>query len=334
MGTADLVVRIKRIDIAVSINCNLKCKMCGYREPIENEKELKKEDVFRLLVEARDLGLERIVFSGGEVLMRKDIFDIVSYARDLNLREIAVVTNGTMVNEENAKKLVESGTTNVSISLEGEEHINDFIRGEGTYKKAVEAIKMFKKYEEKLVISINVVISKYNYRNLFEFTKFIYEDLGIRYITYSPLNKDMMGSNLEKYHNEFVVLPEDVPHINSEIEKIIEYSNSKEEDFVSEAYMRKIADYFLGERIVPMKPCLIPSESCGIDSAGNVFPCWVEYKCAGNITKEPLKDIIAKDIYKKQCEAALSKKCKGCLVSCYTAVHQSETGQGAMEDAV
>jgi MoaA/NifB/PqqE/SkfB family radical SAM enzyme len=333
MGIEDFKIRIKHIDIAVSIYCNLKCKMCGYREPIANEEGLTKEDVFSLLKEARELGLESIAFSGGEVLMRKDIFEIISYARDLNISKIAVITNGTMLNEENAKRLVEAGMTNVSISLEGTKHINDFIRGEGTYNKTVEAIKIFKKYEEKLIISVNIVISKYNYRNLFEFTKFVYEDLGVGYITYSPLNKDMMGTNLEKYHNEFVVLPEDIPYINKEIEKIIDYSNSKDEDFVSEAYMRKITDYFLGKRIVPEKPCLIPSESCGIDSAGNVFPCWVEYKSAGNITKEPFRDIIAKDIYKKQCEAALHKKCKGCLVSCYTAVHQSETGQGAMDDA-
>ncbi len=334
MGTTDLEVRIKRIDMAVSINCNLKCKICGYREPIAHEEGLEKEDVFRLLREAKELGLQSIAFSGGEVLMRKDIFEIIAYARDLNIGEIVVVTNGTMVNQENAKKLMESGMTNVSISLEGSEHINDFIRGEGSYKKTVEAIRILKKYEEELIISVNVVISRYNYRNLFEFTKFIYEDLGIRNITYSPLNKDMMGTNLEKYHDEFVVLPKDIPYIKREVERIIEYSNSKDDDFVSEAYMRRITDYFMGKRIIPQKPCLIPFESCGIDSAGNVFPCWVEYKCAGNITKEPLKDIIAKDIYIKQCETALLKKCKGCLVSCYSAVHQSETGQGAIDNAV
>ncbi|MDP4183040.1 MAG: radical SAM protein [Bacillota bacterium] len=334
MGTQDLEVMIKHIDIALSINCNLKCKMCGYREPIANEEGLKKEDVFRLLRDARELGLESIAFSGGEVLMRKDIFDIVSYARDLNISEIIVVTNGTLVNEENAKKLVKSGMTNVNISLEGPEHINDFIRGEGTYKKVVEAINIFKKYEEKLVISVNTVISKYNCRNLFEFTKFVYEDLGIRNITYSPLNTDMMGSNLEKYHSDLVALPEDIPYIESAIESIIEFSNSKNDNFISETYMRKMTDYFLGKRIAPQRPCLIPSESCGIDSAGNVFPCWVEYKCAGNITKESLKDIVVKDIYRNQCESALLMKCKGCLVSCYTSVHHDEPGQGAIDDAL
>jgi len=334
MGIEELKARIKHIDIAVSLYCNLKCKMCDYKDPNANEAALRKEDVFRLLKDATELGLESVAFSGGEVLMRKDIYEIISYARDLNISLIEVITNGTLLNEENAKRLVEAGMTNVSISLEGPEHINDFIRGEGTYKKVVEAIKILKKYEEKIVIAVNIVISKYNYSNLFEFTKFVYEDLGIGYITYNPLNKDMMGANLEKYHNELVVLPEDIPSINKEIEKIIDYSNSKGIYSISEAYMRKIPDFFLGKRIAPEKPCLIPSESCGIDRAGNVFPCWVEYKSAGNITKESLKEIVAKDIYKKQCEAALHNKCKGCLVSCYVSAHQIEPKQGAMNDAV
>lgn len=134
----DIDVRIKHINIAVSISCNLKCKMCDYREPITHEEGLSKEDVFRLLRDARELGLENIAFSGGEVLLRKDIYEMVSYARELGIPEIAIVTNGTLVNEENAIRLVEAGMTSVNISLEGVEHINDYIRGEGTYKKAFE----------------------------------------------------------------------------------------------------------------------------------------------------------------------------------------------------
>jgi MoaA/NifB/PqqE/SkfB family radical SAM enzyme len=320
----DINVKLKHIDIAISINCNLNCKMCGYREPIGDEKGLKTEDVFRLLRDAKELGLENISFSGGEALIRKDIFDIVSYAKELKINEIAIVTNGTLVNEENARKLIEAGITSVNISLEGFEPINDYIRGEGTYKKTAQAIRIFRKYQDRLKISVNVVISKYNYKDLFKFTRFLYEELGVKYISYSPLNPVMMGTNLEKYKNELVVTLKDIPLISEEIEKIISYSKEKMNNLVPESYLRKIPDYFKGLSMPPQKPCLIPSKSCGIDSAGNVFPCWIFYKSAGNIKNESLKDIVAKEIYLKQCEDAIFKKCKGCLVSCYPDIHESD----------
>ncbi|HEX9060685.1 MAG TPA: radical SAM protein, partial [Clostridia bacterium] len=309
-----------------------RCKMCGYREPIANEEGLKKEDVFTLLGDAKELGLQSIAFSGGEVLLRKDIYEIILYAKELQVEEITVVTNGTLVNEENAQKLVESGMTNVNISLEGIGEMNDYIRGEGTFNKIVNAINIFKKYEDMIKTTVNVVISKHNYQHILALTKFIYEELGVSYITYSPLNTSMMGSNFALYSDKLVIRPEDIPSVKEEIEKVIVYTREKTGYFVPESYLRRIPDYFEGKNIIPQKPCFVPSESCGIDSAGNVFPCWVEYRTAGNITKESLKAIVANEIYLSQCKAALSQKCKGCLVSCYPSIHEDNARE--ISDAV
>ena len=323
-------IQIKHIDIAASISCNLKCKMCGYREVVINDKGLKKEDILRMLSEAKELGLESIAFSGGEVLLRSDIFEIVSFAKELKIGEISIVTNGTLVTEENTRRLIECGATDFHVSLEGMEPVNDYLRGEDTFKKSINAIKIFKEYEGRISIHTNTVISRLNYRTLFEFTRYVYEELGVRSITYSPLNTDMMGSNLEKYRDELVVQPYEIPAVTEEIQKIISYSRQKGICFQPESYLSRIPDFFAGKRLIPRQPCHIPLEYLGIDSCGNVFPCWSEYLCVGNITKSSLTDIVSSETFLKLCEKALAKKCKGCLVSCYSYVYEEQT-QGEVE---
>jgi MoaA/NifB/PqqE/SkfB family radical SAM enzyme len=324
MSVGGVKVEIKHLDWAISLHCNLKCKMCGYHEPIRGEVELTREEVFRLLREARELGLQSIAFSGGEVLLRRDILAIVAYARELGVEEIIMVTNGTLITATKAEELVAAGVTNVNLSLEGSEPINDYLRGPGTFRQVCAAIGFLQKYEAQLNIAVNIVISKYNYRNLFEFTKFLSETMKIRNISYNPLNTAMMGANLEKYRDQLVVLPEDLPLIAGEVEKIITYGEGISDlQLPFELYLRRIPAYFAGERIRPSRPCLIPSQSCGIDGVGNVFPCWVAYQSAGNIRQEALQAIVAKEIYWQQCERALARKCPGCLVSCYPEVHES-----------
>lgn len=330
MSVPDLKVMVKHIDLAVAMNCNLVCKTCGNREPIAGQAEMSKDDVLRLLRDAAGLGLESIAFSGGEALLRPDIFELLTYARNVGIREVILVSNGVLITEAVARKLAESGCTNANLSLEGTEPYNDFIRGKGTFKRVVAAIEHLQKQAPQIMISVNTVISKHNYPNLMDFTRLLVEELNIKRLTYSPLNPAMMGThNLEHYREQMILAPEEIPLVAQMLEQLIAYSHQRDEvSFPPAAYLRKFPDFFAGQKMIPTQPCLVPTRYCGIDGAGNVFPCWVEYCNVGNIRQESFRDIVVKDIYRKQCEAAFAKHCRGCLVSCYPEVHEIEL-QGA-----
>jgi MoaA/NifB/PqqE/SkfB family radical SAM enzyme len=51
-----------------------------------------------------------LVLSGGEPLFRQDIFDLASYAASLGMR-VALATNGTLVDKQVARRILESGVT-------------------------------------------------------------------------------------------------------------------------------------------------------------------------------------------------------------------------------
>lgn len=321
----DFDISLKAINFLVSSKCNLHCKMCDYPDGNIHRKELTYNQIQELILNALILGLKRLDLSGGEPMMRKDIYDIISFANSQDIRTL-LVTNGTMIGEQEALKLVDSGISAVIISLEGFEEINDFVRGIGNYKKAINAIKCLKKHREKLdYINVGITISKLNYKELFDFTKYLIEEIGVDSISYNPFDSQMLLKENQKNAQSIFEVSDDIlEDIDNQLEKIIEYSSNNNLNLSTPNYLRKIPDYFRGKKMLPSFPCCEPLTGCAIDSAGQVFGCWGQQETlCGDITKAPLLDIVKTDIYKQICKTALTLKCKGCLKACYVNAYNS-----------
>lgn len=67
------------VQIELNTTCNWNCVHCY----LENHSEdgLKKNELFRIMDELRDLGVFEIEFTGGEIFTRRDTLDILRYAR-------------------------------------------------------------------------------------------------------------------------------------------------------------------------------------------------------------------------------------------------------------
>jgi MoaA/NifB/PqqE/SkfB family radical SAM enzyme len=85
-----------------------------------------------------DMGTISWSFTGGEPLLRGDIGELINYAKSKDFKT-SMVTNGSLVK----KKLDEIRNIDIlQVSLDGPEHINDKLRGKGSYKRAVEGLKI------------------------------------------------------------------------------------------------------------------------------------------------------------------------------------------------
>ncbi len=130
------------IAIDVSNVCNFKCIFC----PTGDERLLKK---FRRPKGVMSLGLfckliddigrfdkrlkKLFLYKDGEPLLNKDIGAMVSYAKDKKVSEqIEIATNGSLLNEANALKMIDSGLDIIKVSVE---HIScdGYKRMTGTY---------------------------------------------------------------------------------------------------------------------------------------------------------------------------------------------------------
>jgi MoaA/NifB/PqqE/SkfB family radical SAM enzyme len=117
------ILRLKAMDgpllgiIAPTYRCNLKCGMCNFWKQ-EPGSELETGEFFKIIDDLAGLGTKAISFSGGEPLLRKDIFGLIKYGKRRGLI-VHLATNGTLVDEENARKLRDSEIDAISVSLDG-----------------------------------------------------------------------------------------------------------------------------------------------------------------------------------------------------------------------
>ena len=143
-------------------NCNLNCVHCraaATRGPYSGE--LDTPAALQLLNQIADVGKPIVILTGGEPLLRSDIFDLASHGTSLGLRMV-MAPNGTLITEDIARRMVESGIKRISISLDGASAgRHDRFRGvEGAFEGALQGIAMAKKAG--LEFQINTTITRTN----------------------------------------------------------------------------------------------------------------------------------------------------------------------------
>lgn len=110
---------------------------------------------------------------------------------------LKINTNGMNVDKTMAESFTKSKMNEVRISLDGStEKINDFIRGEGSYKKIIEGIKRC--VEQNLQVSVAITFGKHNIDDIGNIIDLSY-NLGVGAIHCYPLVTKGRGSHLEKY---------------------------------------------------------------------------------------------------------------------------------------
>ena len=150
-------------------SCNLKCKHCYIDNVGENKNSkdgndfLDIEKIKTSLAAIKKESLNSIYLTGGEPLMHPEFNKILRMC--LKVTNVTVMSNGVMINDKKARFLRKIDDesefeTIYRISLDSTDEIqNDFLRGRGSFRKALCAVFALLKYE------FNPIISVVNYWN-------------------------------------------------------------------------------------------------------------------------------------------------------------------------
>jgi radical SAM protein with 4Fe4S-binding SPASM domain len=127
----------------VTNRCNMKCPFCESSSGQPEANELDTSEAKSLIDDLAQMGVKRLLFSGGEPLTRPDIVELMGYADSRSLK-IGLVTNGYRVqelwNEINGFDYFLYFT-----SLDGPESFHNRIRGnEQAFSKSLKALDLFK----------------------------------------------------------------------------------------------------------------------------------------------------------------------------------------------
>ena len=163
----------------------------------------------KIIRESKELGIHFFMFTGGEPLIRKN--DIITLARENSDCIFLAFTNGTLVDDDFCKALLECGNFGLALSIEGTPETNDGRRGNGAYDKTIEAMRLLKKHG--CIFGTSVCYTSQNYEAVTSdefYDKMIAEGAKYMwYFHYMPVGSDADTSLL--------LTPEQREHVYREI---------------------------------------------------------------------------------------------------------------------
>lgn len=137
-----------RLWIEVTNRCNLQCAICPNSERAAfGDMELSLFE--KIINEVSSLVYEVKLFLGGEPLLHPEIFAMIDYAHSHGLLT-EIHTNGTMLDQDRSRAILDSGLDVLSISFDGiDKDTYDSIRINADFDQVVQNMKIFLRMKEK-----------------------------------------------------------------------------------------------------------------------------------------------------------------------------------------
>ena len=283
----------------VTGRCNMRCAFCEWWK---NEiPELSTKKALAAIDSVCNLGVPFFDLSGGEPLFRKDMIILAKRVASHGCL-VSMNTNGTLLTKDKIDDIANVFDT-VVISLDGPEKIHDKIRGvAGTYKKAVNAIKLLK--ANGVRTGVNSVVTPWNIEIL---PKFIEE-----------LRSVVNFAQIQPMH-PYPPSPENIPS-NEQISRLQEYLLSiKQSDpgflAVPTEFIKGFEHFFKGKS---PKICNAGELYTAINPQGKLLACPARSDLIlGDISEESIEEMLRnreKQGWRKV------EACKGCWLECTVGV--------------
>jgi MoaA/NifB/PqqE/SkfB family radical SAM enzyme len=270
-----------------------------------------------------DLGLQHIVFSGGEPLLRKDFPDICEIFKKTGARE-TLLTNGVLLRKR--YQSIKSHIDEIIVSLDGgNAHTHDGIRGVASFDTILEGVQLALTSIPKPNISFRTVIQKKNFQEIGEIIE-LGKFMGIQHVSF--LAADVLSDSFGRERLGNVVSPKEITLTDNEVaqfrSKLLEldkkYYREFESGFIMESpkKLMHIADYFEainGTRPFPRNSCNAPMVSAVITATGELQPCFF-LPSFGDIRKESVSGAINKPetiATRKSVRNYILERCQTCV---------------------
>ena len=176
----------------ITEKCNLRCLHCYQEDRLTAELPLK--SIKEVIDEAADMiwdweemyGVKIPMsynISGGEPLLRSDLFEILE---EISWKgsDIYILSNGTKITKEIARKLARNKVSGVQVSIEGPEKIHEDIRGTGSFAASISGVKNLIAFG--IPVTLNATLSTVNAGYFPEMVD-LSKSLGVQKIGFSRL---------------------------------------------------------------------------------------------------------------------------------------------------
>jgi radical SAM protein with 4Fe4S-binding SPASM domain len=251
--------------------CQLECIHCytSSSPHLPSDRELSTERWIRVVEDFAEQGGETILFTGGEALVHSGCLQIMRRAHEKSL-EVTLFSNGILI-PRHIRELKEIADV-VQISVDGPTaETHDSIRGPGSFKKALNAIRMLLDAGIRTRMSTTIMMNNWPAvkASLPDFlAQFEHTDLAFR-ISYGAMSHGR-GENLDHSLNS-----SEVRHFVDGILNRVSKTDNRD-DTVN--VVQKVSGCGYAEQLV-------------VAPDGLVFPCHLMSGALGHIDDLPIRDI-------------------------------------------
>jgi MoaA/NifB/PqqE/SkfB family radical SAM enzyme len=310
------------VSIMITRRCNLRCVMCGIPELIWPH--LSVEQWKAVLDDLADwaAGYCKLQFAGGEPMVFEGIYEILEHAVRRRLMP-GMTTNGVLVSEKNAARLMDIQLSNVNVSLDGVGEVQNAVRGKNEANKPFDVWSKTDRGIRNLVAARRdrqshtalflkcclMTVNAGDVANLVAYTR----ESGVDGITFQPVEiRDVDGAATDALLNDAEKLVAATEVLIRLKEQGGPITNTLEHLRLFKAYFRQPN---APEGYPGRQTCRIGNNSLEIHSDGRVQFChWIGI--LGNVTEQPLSEIW-KSRVANQHRGAIGKCSMGCLQTCY-----------------
>jgi len=162
---------LRYLELQVTNRCNLRCRHCyiGEKDPLE----LSVAQIGNVLKEFEDIQGLRVLITGGEPLIHSRFEEVNEMLPEFFFRKV-LFTNGLLLDKRIRKMLK---VDEIQISIDGLEEAHDSLRGRGTFRSAMEAIRQA--IDSGFEVSVSTMIHPENLRD-FEKMEILFKNIGIK----------------------------------------------------------------------------------------------------------------------------------------------------------
>ncbi len=302
--------------------CNCRCIMCDIWK-IETAEDMDVSELERHVADAERLGVQRVVFSGGEPLMHSDLFRFSDGLRSRGIRTTAL-SSGLLLSR-NADRIVKS-LDDLIVSLDGPPPIHDRIRRvRNAYEQLAEGVRAIHDLSAGFPIAGRCTVQRAN-RTCLRETVRCAMDLGLRSISFLAADVTSTAFNrpggwAEARQKQVALTEEEADGLEEEIDRMIaelpEYAG-----FVLESAgkLRRIVRHFkahLGLAEPEAPRCNAPWVSAVVESDGTVRPCFF-HSPIGNVRERPLLEVLNSPQaleFRRTLDVSRDPVCRRCVCS-------------------
>ncbi|MBW2085783.1 MAG: radical SAM protein [Deltaproteobacteria bacterium] len=179
--------------------CNLKCSDCYAASDVTQQVSLDFKTFDRIITDKKKLwGSHFTTISGGEpMLWRDEGYDLLDMVAKHDTEMFMMYTNGTLIDDDAAKRMADLGNITPAVSLEGFEKETDARRGKGTFKRIMKTFERLRKHGVPFGISVTPTRLNWDVATSDRFIDFCFLEQGAFYgwlFQYMPIGR---GQSLE-----------------------------------------------------------------------------------------------------------------------------------------